>query len=219
MQKPVSGAEVTRLALIEAGLRLFGDRGYEAVSTREIADHAAANIGSIAYHFGGKPGLRVACARYVAGRLREVIGAVFDVSLPQLTPQMAEMILETLTERFVRFMSTSDEAKIYATFVVREVMQPGEVFDAIYAEMLEPMHRRACQIFALATGLEAESETTRLVVFSFIGQIVYFRIARPAILRRMDWNDVGASEAEALIEIFKTNLRGLLQAHRKDMSC
>ncbi len=62
-----SGGEATRAALIEAGLKLFGTHGYDAVSTRQIADAAEANIGSIAYHFGGKPGLRLACAQFVAG--------------------------------------------------------------------------------------------------------------------------------------------------------
>ena len=54
--------ESTRDKLIAAGLHLFGRKGFAATSTREIAARAGTNVASIAYHFGGKDGLRMACA-------------------------------------------------------------------------------------------------------------------------------------------------------------
>ena len=59
-----------------AGIRLFGAKGFEATSTREIASAANANIASIAYHFGGKEGLRLACAEMVGQRIQGVVGPV-----------------------------------------------------------------------------------------------------------------------------------------------
>ena len=58
-----SSSQQTRAALIAAGLRLFGEKGFDATSTRDIAAAANTNIASIAYHFGGKEGLRLACAQ------------------------------------------------------------------------------------------------------------------------------------------------------------
>ena len=49
--------EETRAALISAALALYGDKGYEATSTREIAAAAKVNSAMIAYHFGGKEGV------------------------------------------------------------------------------------------------------------------------------------------------------------------
>ena len=68
MSKPTilpPSAEQTRQALIRAALKLFGAKGFDGTSTREIAAAARANIGSIAYHFGGKEGLRLACADFI----------------------------------------------------------------------------------------------------------------------------------------------------------
>ena len=59
----MSAADMTRDALVRAALKLFGRQGFDGTSTREIAAEAKANIGSIAYHFGGKEGLRAACAQ------------------------------------------------------------------------------------------------------------------------------------------------------------
>ena len=55
----------TREALIRAGLDLFGRHGFEASSIREIAQAAGVNSAGIAYHFGGKDGLRQACAEAI----------------------------------------------------------------------------------------------------------------------------------------------------------
>ncbi len=216
MQKQISGAEVTRKALIEAALKLFGERGYEAVSTREIADCAAANIGSIAYHFGGKPGLRLACAEYIMERLRFIVGSEFSGAWQPISRSEAQKVLEAQLEQFGRFMATSGEAKVLATFVVREIMQPGEVFETVYAQLFKPLHMRLCQIFAAATGLEAESEEVRLAAFTMIGQVVYFRIGRPAVLKRMEWDDISGAQADEVIAVLRKNLHGLIAAYRKD---
>ena len=61
-------SDATRAALVAAGLDLFGRRGFEATSTREIAAAAGVNLAAIAYHFGSKDGLRLACADFIAAR-------------------------------------------------------------------------------------------------------------------------------------------------------
>lgn len=45
--------------LLEAAERLFTERGYATVSTRDIADAAGVNLGSIQYYFGSKANLFV----------------------------------------------------------------------------------------------------------------------------------------------------------------
>src|SRR3546814_4654555 len=46
-----------REALLEAAAKLFSRNGYNAVSMREIAKAANANVGSLTYHFGSKANL------------------------------------------------------------------------------------------------------------------------------------------------------------------
>ncbi|RVC47943.1 TetR family transcriptional regulator, partial [Mesorhizobium sp. M4B.F.Ca.ET.088.02.2.1] len=72
--REASPAEQTRAALVHAALKLFGRQGYDGTSTREIAAEAKANIGSIAYHFGGKEGLRTAAADYIVDTIQTIAG-------------------------------------------------------------------------------------------------------------------------------------------------
>jgi TetR/AcrR family transcriptional regulator, regulator of cefoperazone and chloramphenicol sensitivity len=215
MDNQATGGEATRRALVEAALRLFGERGYDSVSTREIAEAASANIGSIAYHFNGKAGLRLAVAEFVAeGIATTAAPAIAAAPLPS-DPAVALGALELAVERFARFLVTSREASVFAAFIIREVMQPGEIVDYLYGTLIERAHRRLCDLFAVATGREAESVEVKAAVFSMLGQILYFRIARPIVLKRMAWDDIGSAEADRLVAVFKTNLKGLIEAHRK----
>lgn len=82
----------------------------------------------------------------------------------------------------------------------------GAVLDHVYETLIEPKHRELCALWAAATGQEAESEAVRLAVFAFIGQIVYFRIARPLVDRRMNWDGSTPAAASRIADRIVANL-------------
>lgn len=216
--QPASAAEATRTSLVLAALRLFGRQGFAGTSTREIAAAANANIGSIAYHFGGKEGLRLAAADYIVDTIQGVAMQAFGSStLSQPAPATAAEAtaqIEAAIERMVGFMVARPEAGEIVQFMLRELSTPTDALDRIYAGVFEPLHRRLCQLWATATGEEAESERTRITVFMMIGQVVYFRIARPAVVRRMGWTDIGAAEAAKVVAIAKENVAAIIAARK-----
>lgn len=71
-----NGAE-TRARIINAAIELFGERGYQAASTREIARRAGVNAPLLNYYFESKEGLYRACASSIA----EEVHAYFGVTL------------------------------------------------------------------------------------------------------------------------------------------
>ena len=213
--RPVPPAEATRATLILSALKLFGRNGFDGTSTRQIAADAGANIGSIAYHFGGKEGLRIAAADYIV----ETIQAVATQALGEMdeqtdTPQVAHEKLFATLERMVTFIVASPEAGEIVQFVLRELSSPSPALDRIYDGVFEPTHRRLCLLWEQATGEAAESEATRLTVFTLIGQVVYFRIGREAVLRRMGWSGIGEVEAAKVAAVTANNL-GVILAARK----
>lgn len=209
-----SPAEQTRLALVRAGLKLFGQQGFDGTSTRQIAAAAKANIGSIAYHFGGKEGLRAAVADYIVDMIQAIasqaIGSLEVPSTETATPEAAQAQLFAALERMVAFMVARPEAGEIVQFVLRELAHPTATLDRIYTGVFEPTHRRLCLIWEQATGEPAESERTRLTVFTLIGQVIYFRIAREPVMRRMGWSDIGDAEAGKVAATAADNLAALL---------
>lgn len=207
-------SQQTREALIAAGLKLFGSKGFEATSTRDIAAEAGANIASIAYHFGGKDGLRIACAESIVERLRQATGSAALASEAGFDEETAVGILENLLAMIVGFLVVRPEARDIAAFMVREITGAGPAVDIIYDEFVEPIHKALCHLWAAATGGEADSEETRIAVFAFVGQFIYFRIGQPLVLRRLDWENVGPREAEEIVRVLKTNLRAQVKAYK-----
>lgn len=210
-----SPAEQTRAALLRAGLRLFGRKGYEGTSTREIAALARANIGSIAYHFGGKEGLHLACADFIVETIQSIARPALAEIAAVAKPEDAAAGLKRSVERIVGFFVASPEVGDFAQFILRELSVPGPAFERIYAGAIQPTHARLCRIWEQATGEPAESDATRIRMFMMIGQVVYFRIAREAVLRRMEWTDIGLDEARTIADIAVGNLDALL-TRRKD---
>ena len=215
MERPPSGAEVTRKALIESAIRLFGEKGYDAVSTRDIADLAAANIGSIAYHFGGKPGLRRACTEFVIANIRARIASSFLRPLPRMSPDEALALIEETLATFTPFWLADAQAYHFVNFVLRELIDPGEVSEILYSGWMKPVHMRFCTVFAMATGLDETSEEVKIGVFSFIGQVFHFRLVRPLIMRRLEWDEMGPRETDRLSALLVRNARAIVLAYRK----
>ncbi|HWK15743.1 MAG TPA: CerR family C-terminal domain-containing protein [Rhizobiaceae bacterium] len=212
-----SSRERTRAALIETGLRLFGQYGFDATSTRMIAAEAKANIGSIAYHFGGKEGLRDACAQHIVGMVQGVATPLLAAAATAAKDRdAATALLHRVLDRMIRFIVADPQAGLVVQFVLREMTLPTPALDIVYAGVFEPVHRTLCELWAGATGAEPESEATRIDVFTMIGQVVYFRVGREAVLRRMEWQAIGPEEASAIVAAARRNLDAAIAARRKD---
>ncbi|MDU0339179.1 CerR family C-terminal domain-containing protein [Bosea rubneri] len=217
----IKDAEGTRLALIRAGLDLFGRNGFDATSTREIAQAAGVNSAGIAYHFGGKDGLRKACAEAIIARMQGVLAGgapAVSMALDVSDRDAAAEQLLALIDRVVAFLTTVPESEVVARFVVREMLTPSQAFEALYGGLFEPVHRRACQVWAAATGMEPEAPETKLAVFAAIGQVFYFRIARPAVTRRLGWDGIGPDEARLIGETIRRSVRASILACRGEAS-
>src|SRR5690606_34743384 len=125
LEKPesaqLSGAEQTRLALIRASLVLFARHGFAATTTREIAAAAEANVGSIAYHFGGKEGLHAACAQHIVDTIRGIAGDALEgpEAAAGISPEQATMILEGALSRMVSFIVARPEGGEIVQFILR----------------------------------------------------------------------------------------------------
>ncbi len=214
--KTASRSSKTRAALVEAGIKLFGERGFEATSTRDLAAAANANVASIAYHFGGKEGLRLACARAIVARYHQIAGAAILASDPGEDSEAAMAVIETALGAMIRFLVTRPEAQDIAAFVVREMTHPSPAVDLIYDEMAAPIHMAFCRLWGMATDSDPEGEATKLAVFAIIGQVIYFRLAQPIVLKRLDWDQVGPDEADRIAATIIGNLKKLAATSKGD---
>src|SRR6185312_1309491 len=73
LRRPPAGGyargDETRERIIDAAVKLFGERGFAAASTRDIATAAGVNAPALQYYFENKEGLYQACAEFIASDL------------------------------------------------------------------------------------------------------------------------------------------------------
>jgi len=89
----------SRANIRNAGLRLFAERGHDAVTVREIATAAGVSPGLVVHHFGSKDGLRAAVDAHAA----ESFDAIF-----------AELDGEDLADMLARGEATTSVAEAFA---------------------------------------------------------------------------------------------------------
>lgn len=207
----------TREVLVRVALERFGTNGFDATSTREISKLAGANIAAIAYHFGGKEGLRTSCAEYVAALIGRTLGPALGGAAADRARGPDEALAQLLRafEAMIDFAVVSPEAEPIARFMLREMTHPSPAFELIHNGAMAPMHEGLCILWAQATGGDAKSEATRLSALATFAQALYFRIARRVVLRRMDWRDIGPRQAGAIKRVLLRNLKASIEAARR----
>jgi AcrR family transcriptional regulator len=203
----------TRADLIRAALHLFGRSGYGGTSTRAIADRAGTNVASIAYHFGGKPGLHLACADFVGQHVSRAFSSLDAAPLPA-SPAAARAEMHAAIRTFAMLVIGTQEANDLVSFVTRELSDPGEVARRLFDTVLLPRHAQFCALWSIATGQPADSEEVKLSVFALIGQVIYFRLAQPFVVSRMGWPAMGPDQVDRILALLRRNLDDSLERNR-----
>jgi AcrR family transcriptional regulator len=109
---------------------LFGERGIEGASIRDIAAEAGVSSGLVRHHFGSKEALRDACDRYAKDRMIQ-IGAELtqDGDLTGLDPLVLHPIAFPLQLYIVRSMMDGSET---ATALFLEGVDAVEAWASSY---------------------------------------------------------------------------------------
>lgn len=178
----------TRRRLLQAALKAFGQRDYDAVSTREIVEAAGANISAISYYFGGKQGLYLATAEFLAENIHlELQGDLERVreQMVDADPQQCRQLLGDLVGGLVGSMLAGEFGEDASGFIFREQSHPTDAFDSLYSKLFQPMHHTMVALVAKARGLSADSDEARLAAHALLGQVIVFRSSRTAMLRHL----------------------------------
>ncbi len=205
----------TRADLIDAGLDLFGQDGFAAVSIRALADRAGANLAAIQYHFGGKDALY----RAVIDHLIEIFPPRLDFAELLFTEQAHQLrgkavaqaaLLKTMASTLLRAFLGDSQMRRIVPFFLREMIHPSPHFDHFYAALPGRLHSLLTRFVALVLDTTADDERAILQAHALIGQIVVFQIGRPVLLRRAGWDEYTPARVEQIIDVLVPSLQRTL---------
>jgi AcrR family transcriptional regulator len=160
----------TRQALLRAGAELFAERGFDGVSTEDIAERAGVNKALISYHFRGKRGLYVAILRSTFAAMAERLAAI-EASAPGAREAL-RAILEV-------FRDMTQERHGFPTLFLREVLSTG-IEPALLPYLVEiiGVSRRLAERGARERVFRRVDPL--LLHFGLVGGLVFFFATEPA---------------------------------------
>ncbi len=205
--------DATRRRLIEAAIEIFGVNGFDGTSTRMLAERAQANLGAIPYYFGGKAGLYRAAAQHIADGLSakmiatvtEVESALKDRNLAH--PELFELLDRLMVRTFAAIVLGSKEADSWCYFIVREQMQPREGFEILYRSVMSRIQKLCVTLVARILDLSEDDPRSSIRAMTIMGEIMIFRTARAATLKRLGWSRFTADRLAEVQSVLSENFR------------
>lgn len=197
--------EHTRRRLLEAGIELFAELGYERASTRAIAHRAGVSLPALQYYFGGKEGLHRACAQYITEDVRARLGPATErvrlaLGRDGLTrPELLEL-LHAVVEPFLEGLAT-DRPESWAMFFARAQGEHGVAFDAIFQQIGGRLLALVTEIVSRLLGRPAAAPEVAIRAVAIVGQLTLVRRARPIILRALGWPDFEGERLQTLKDV------------------
>lgn len=159
-----------RQRLLAEATRLFSERGFDGVTTREICAAARLNPGAIHYHFGDKDGL-----------YREVLRAPVEALNAQLAGfDDPGLSLHQAICRFLAPFMVADAACGTQLFM-REMQQPSAQFMAVVARDAAPHFESFMRVLARHAGVPEDDAAIAQLAMGLQAMAHDYALSRPML--------------------------------------
>lgn len=210
--------EETRARIIEAAVVVFGERGYEGASTRDIASAAGVNAPAIQYYFAGKEGVYMECVAQLITRMWQKMGISVAAAESALADPHAhdEILIQAALGMLGAVTSTiqdSPEATVWRLFLDRHQagLCPPAATLAFETGFKFRVAASVRALIARLAGLSIDDERTALHSMALFSQGLAFRVQKPKLLTIMKWTEINQKEMQLISEVVLTQARFTLE--------
>jgi TetR/AcrR family transcriptional regulator, regulator of cefoperazone and chloramphenicol sensitivity len=215
--------EETKVRIIQAALELFGERGYEQTSTRDIAARADVNAPALQYYFDGKDGLYLACAEHMAARgharwapaLEKVHAILAEKSDTDTLIECVWILVERAADGM---LLPRDEIEAWSRFMAWEDLRKKKgpqdaeaVLERCFRGEVKTLLR---SLIGRITGRKPDDVQTRIRTVTLMGQVMVFFSMREKVLGEIGWSELD----ESRVKVIKAVLRDQTVAALKSAS-
>jgi AcrR family transcriptional regulator len=212
--------EETRARIIRTALALFGEHGFDGVSTRDIAAEAGVPAPSLQYYFESKEGLYAAC-------IADIQAAATNATKPGLeamdellrTKAAASAVIDAycaILDAFADFLFGSPDAASRALFISRRIMpEKSRIMPTDASKSAGSRLHECCAraIVYLSDGTVTE-EDSRLMAVSINGQLMTFHFARNHLKFLVGHDELTPERLQTIKQIVRRQTTVLLKACR-----
>ncbi|HTN52566.1 MAG TPA: CerR family C-terminal domain-containing protein [Anaeromyxobacter sp.] len=169
----------TRRRLLEQAAELFAERGFEAVSVRELCRAAGANLAAVNYHFGDKAGLYGEVVERAIATMHAL-----EAEAWQGAPTGPEERLRAYVGAFLERIASRRRGSWVHRLLSREFEAPTPALDRVVERVFRPRLARLAAIVAELMGCPPGDPRVGRAVASVQGQCLLYR--NRAVASRLD---------------------------------
>ncbi|MEK8029478.1 TetR family transcriptional regulator [Ideonella sp. DXS29W] len=200
-----------RQAILLAAEKLFGLRGYHAVSIRDIAGEAGVPLALVGYYFGAKHELYHAIFESWQGSIDERVAALKAAASDLKAPDALERVLCAWVVPLVE-LSRHPTGQYYALMAARDLMSPTPESERAQEEFFNPMAHAYIdtlqQIFPRAT----RGQVAWCYQFMLGAVLHYLTDVRVETLSRGENRATDDHGQQALLRFLAAGFRGALKS-------
>lgn len=164
----------TRNRLLAAAEDLFADRGFTAVSIRDIAAEADVNVAAVNYHFHSKDNLYVEVLRHVMSAKRDRYVEVLKAGAGASSTDLESVLRSFFRVHFEDTFKHRSGAN-FLRLLVREIHEGHRLACPEMEGLIRPLWDRLAESVASAEP-RLTPEQVVMVVGSLHGQLIHFTI-------------------------------------------
>jgi AcrR family transcriptional regulator len=178
----------TKTRILDAAEKLFGEKGFDATSLRDITTEADVNLAAVNYHFQSKETLIEAAIMRCAGPVNQKRLAMLEAAGPNPT-------VEQIIEAFVGPVLEQDFEPM-APLMAR-VMASPETMQRVFKHHMELLSRRFAE--AMGVALPDLSPIERMWRLHFVAGSMAHTVTRAPMLRNLFGGVLDFSDRTLLI--------------------
>ncbi|NYT86958.1 TetR/AcrR family transcriptional regulator [Pollutimonas harenae] len=201
----------SRARIIDAAIELFGAKGVDRTSLRELTAQASVNVALVNYHFGSKEGLAEAVFETLASQINTERALALETLLQQ--EGAASVRLDEIVKIFMRpyFDPASRRSgALLAQMILRHRLAPTPGTNRIIQEHFDPM--ASCFIDAMAQACPSVDRKEFYWRYAFMVSSIVLTITDSSSVNRLARLSNGQADATDMARMAASLCRFLVGA-------
>lgn len=209
----------TREKILMIALDMFGEYGFNGVSTRDLSKMADVNISAINYYFNSKEGLYQEVIKYVANFIKdefqnciEIIESCKSKVIDEkLAMDIFSSLLDSISDNILKNNSPS-----ISMILIREIMKPNIGTDIVYDELVLPFHKTLLKVIKVIIGDNFSDKEITIIMYTILGQIMGFSANKAMIMRVLNTERIDDKTLFLIKQTIKKQSINILNSYKKE---
>jgi AcrR family transcriptional regulator len=165
--------------ILRVACEVFAKQGFRNTTIRDICQNAQVNIAAVNYYFNSKEKLYEEVCKYLCSLSVENADPRFRLG-ENIKP---EEQLKTFIQLLLLNILVKNHSNWMEMIMGREMVEPTNALNIVIKDMIKPRFQQLYEIVKALLGEGVTDEIVRRCCLSITGQCLYYRFARPVVLR------------------------------------